>query len=46
MAQAFDLAGAKNIVGAPSFAHLAKGGDLERMRRVVQLSVNEFTLET
>ena len=32
MAQAFDLAGAKNIVGAPSFAHLAKGGNLERMR--------------
>ena len=32
VAQAFDLAGAKNIVGAPSFAHLAKGGNLERMR--------------
>ena len=32
VAQAFDLAGAKNIVGAPSFAHFAKGGNLERMR--------------
>ena len=35
MAQAFDLAGAKNIVGAPSFAHFAKGGNLERMRDLV-----------
>ena len=32
VAQAFDLAGARNIVGAPSFAHFAKGGNLERMR--------------
>ena len=37
VAQALDLAGAKNIVGAPSFAHFAKGGNLERMRdRVAQ----------
>ena len=28
VAQAFDLAGAKNIVGAPSFAYFAKGGNL------------------
>ena len=28
VAQAFDLAGAKNKVGAPSLAHLAKGGNL------------------
>ena len=35
MAQAFDLAGAKNIVGAPSFAHFAKGGNLEPMRDLV-----------
>ena len=37
VAQARDLAGAKNIVGAPSFAHFAKGGNLEHMRdRVAQ----------
>ena len=32
VAQAFDRAGVKNIVGAPSFAHFAKGGNLKRMR--------------
>ena len=35
VAQAFDLAGANKIVGAPSFAHFAKGGIVERMRDVV-----------
>jgi hypothetical protein len=32
VAQAFELAGAKNIVSAPPFAHFAKGGNVERMR--------------
>jgi hypothetical protein len=35
VARAFDLAGAINTAGAPSFAHFAKGGNLERMRHGV-----------
>jgi hypothetical protein len=38
VAQAFDLAGARNIVGTPSFAHFAKGGNLVRVRDRVALS--------
>jgi hypothetical protein len=32
MAQTLDLAGMTNTVGAPSFAHFAKGGNHERLR--------------
>lgn len=32
VAQVFDRAGVQNIVGATSFAHFAKGGNLERIR--------------
>jgi len=35
VAQAFDLAGITNTVGAPSFAFLAKGGHQERIRNGV-----------
>jgi hypothetical protein len=31
-AQAFDLAGITNTVGAPSFAQFAKGGNHQRIR--------------
>jgi hypothetical protein len=34
VAQAFDLAGITNTVGAPSFASFAKGGSWECRRRV------------